>query len=108
VLSDDGDCDGQLEGLVFVNGDVPETSCGDHELDPSARLDGRDSYAYLKDLLTRLSTRRAGENEVLLPHRWRQGNQDILAFSISYGVPGTDSTWRQTHRPFESTAKRGQ
>jgi transposase len=37
----------------------------------SARLNGHDPYAYLKDVLTRLPTQRASEIEVLLPHRWQ-------------------------------------
>ncbi|WP_426811572.1 transposase domain-containing protein [Pseudomonas sp. WOUb67] len=37
----------------------------------SARLNGHDPYAYLKDVLTRLSTQRASEIAELLPHRWR-------------------------------------
>ena len=37
----------------------------------SARLNGHDPYAYLKDVLTRLPTQRASEIAELLPHRWR-------------------------------------
>jgi hypothetical protein len=37
----------------------------------SARLNGHDPYAYLKDVLTRLPTQRASEIEQLLPHRWQ-------------------------------------
>ncbi|CRM68118.1 hypothetical protein [Pseudomonas sp. 58 R 3] len=36
----------------------------------SARLNGHDPYAYLKDVLTRLPTQRASEIEQLLPHKW--------------------------------------
>ncbi|RMR37941.1 hypothetical protein ALP36_01995 [Pseudomonas syringae pv. coriandricola] len=36
----------------------------------SARLNGHDPYAYLKDVLTRLPTQRASEIAELLPHRW--------------------------------------
>ena len=36
----------------------------------SARLNGYDPYAYLKDVLTRLPTQRAGEIVELLPHKW--------------------------------------
>jgi hypothetical protein len=36
----------------------------------SARMNGHDPYAYLKDVLTRLSTQRASEIELLLPHQW--------------------------------------
>ncbi|KPW91429.1 ISPpu14, transposase [Pseudomonas syringae pv. coryli] len=36
----------------------------------SARLNGHDPYAYLKDVLTRLPTQLASEIEQLLPHQW--------------------------------------
>ena len=36
----------------------------------SARLNGHDSYAYLKDVLTRLPTHKSSRIEELLPHRW--------------------------------------
>ena len=39
----------------------------------SARMNGHDRYAYLKDVLTRLPTQKASEVEQLLPHRWVQG-----------------------------------
>jgi len=37
----------------------------------SARLNGHDPYAYLKDVLTRLPTQRASEIDQLLPHNWQ-------------------------------------
>ncbi len=37
----------------------------------SARLNGHDPYAYLKDTLTRLPTQRAGDIDELLPHMWK-------------------------------------
>ncbi len=37
----------------------------------SARMNGHDSYAYLKDVLTRLPTHRASRVLELLPHRWQ-------------------------------------
>ena len=37
----------------------------------SARLNGIDPYAYIKDVLTRLPTQPAARIEELLPHRWR-------------------------------------
>jgi transposase len=37
----------------------------------SAKLNGHDPYAYIKDVLTRLPTQPAGRIEELLPHRWR-------------------------------------
>jgi hypothetical protein len=36
----------------------------------SARLNGHDPYAYLKDVLTRLPTQRASEITELLLHKW--------------------------------------
>jgi hypothetical protein len=36
----------------------------------SARLNGYDPYAYLKDVLTRLPTQLNSHIEELLPHRW--------------------------------------
>ena len=36
----------------------------------SARINGHDPYAYLKDVLTRLPTQRASEIGELLPHHW--------------------------------------
>src|SRR5471032_1975910 len=36
----------------------------------SARLNGHDPYAYLKDVLTRLPTQRVSEIAELLPHHW--------------------------------------
>ncbi|WP_165679005.1 IS66 family transposase [Metapseudomonas otitidis] len=36
----------------------------------SARMNGHDPYAYLKDVLTRLPTQRASEIGQLLPHSW--------------------------------------
>ncbi len=35
----------------------------------SARINGYDPYAYLKDMITRLLTQRASEIEQLLPHQ---------------------------------------
>ncbi|MFZ3081733.1 transposase domain-containing protein, partial [Rhodoferax ferrireducens] len=37
----------------------------------SARLNGHDPFAYLKDVLTRLPTQRASQIHELLPHRWQ-------------------------------------
>lgn len=36
----------------------------------SARMNGHDPYAHLKDVLTRLPTHRATDISLLLPHRW--------------------------------------
>ena len=37
----------------------------------SARMNGHDPYAYLKDVLTRLPTHKASRIVELLPHRWK-------------------------------------
>ena len=37
----------------------------------SAKMNGHDPYAYIKDVLTRLPTQRASQIEELLPHRWQ-------------------------------------
>ena len=37
----------------------------------SARMNGHDPYAYLKDVLTRLPTQQASRIEELLPHHWQ-------------------------------------
>lgn len=41
----------------------------------SARLNGLDPFAYLKDVLERLPTHKASRVGELLPHRWRPGNE---------------------------------
>jgi transposase len=41
----------------------------------SAKLNGHDPYAYLKDVLTRLPTQRASQIGELLPHRWQPPQQ---------------------------------
>ena len=37
----------------------------------SAKLNGHDPYAYLKDVLTRLPTQKNSQIDELLPHRWQ-------------------------------------
>jgi len=37
----------------------------------SAKLNGHDPYAYLKDILTRLPTQPASQLDELLPHLWQ-------------------------------------
>ncbi|TKR53428.1 IS66 family transposase, partial [Allopusillimonas ginsengisoli] len=37
----------------------------------SAKLNGHDPYAYLKDILTRLPTHKASQIDELLPHNWQ-------------------------------------
>ena len=43
----------------------------------SARLNGHDPYAYLKDVLTRLPTQKNSAISELLPHRWKPLTQPI-------------------------------
>ncbi len=45
----------------------------------SARMNGHDPYAYLKDVLTWLPTQKATEIEHLLPHKWMNGWANPLA-----------------------------
>jgi hypothetical protein len=40
----------------------------------SARLNGHDPYAYIKDVLTRLPTQKNSQIDELLPHRWQPLN----------------------------------
>lgn len=40
----------------------------------SAKINGHDPYAYMKDILTRLPTQRASQIDDLLPHRWTPQN----------------------------------
>ena len=40
----------------------------------SARMNGHDPFAYLKDVLTRLPTQSASAIDQLLPHQWAQGS----------------------------------
>ncbi|MDK7178077.1 transposase domain-containing protein, partial [Micrococcus luteus] len=40
----------------------------------SAKLNGHDPYAYLKDVLERLPTQKAKDITELLPHRWQAPN----------------------------------
>ena len=42
----------------------------------SARMNGHNPYAYLKDVLTRLPTQRASQVAELLPHRWQPSHNN--------------------------------
>jgi transposase len=42
----------------------------------SAKMNGHDPYAYLKDVLTRLPTHKASQVEDLLPHLWQAPSLD--------------------------------
>ena len=41
----------------------------------SAKMNGHDPYAYMKDVLTRLPTQKNNRIEELLPHRWQPTSQ---------------------------------
>ena len=43
----------------------------------SARLNGHDPYAYLRDVLTRLPTQPASRIAELLPHRWKTDDSTV-------------------------------
>ena len=55
----------------------------------SARLNGHDPYAYLKDVLERLPTQPASRVDELLPHRWQAPARDYLTLSavVKTGSP---------------------
>ncbi|OPA90615.1 transposase [Pseudomonas fluorescens] len=55
---------------VIDKGRVGKRAAAIMSLIQSARMNGHDPYAYLKDVLTRLPTQRAIEIDQLLPHRW--------------------------------------
>ena len=39
----------------------------------SAKMNGHDPYAYLKDVLIKLPTQRASKIDELMPHNWQPG-----------------------------------
>ena len=55
----------------------------------SARLNGHDPYAYLKDVLERLPTQPASRIEELLPHRWQPATTALIARPSSRRVRRT-------------------
>ncbi|RMV62171.1 putative transposase [Pseudomonas syringae pv. pisi] len=59
------DCRGEIAGRLRG-----KRAAAIMSLIQSARLNGHDPYAYLKDVLTRLPTQRASEISHLLPHEW--------------------------------------
>ncbi len=56
----------------------PELASGDPILSliQSAKLNGHDPYAYLKDVLTRLPTQKNNAIYELLPHNWKPAIPD--------------------------------
>ena len=55
----------------------------------SARINGRDPYGYLKDVLERLPLQPASRMQDLLPHRWRRGAPEVDCAALK--------TVRRTH-----------
>ena len=69
----------------------------------SARLNGHDPYAYLKDVLTRLPTQRNSQIGELLPHRW-QAHSQFTCFpdtALCWGQDGVAACLRCTSFDFE-------
>lgn len=59
----------------------------------SARLNGHEPHAYLRDLLERLPTQPASRIAELLPHRWHSIHSEYLAGPMAgpQVLPGADS-----------------
>jgi hypothetical protein len=53
----------------------------------SARLNGHEPFAYLKDVLTRLPTQPQSRIGELLPHRWRPVSLRLGQEGIAGGLP---------------------
>jgi hypothetical protein len=51
-----------------------------YEVEPQAKDIPEGSFAYLKDVLTRLPTQRAGAINQFLPHQWAQGSKYALSY----------------------------
>jgi hypothetical protein len=60
-----------VESLPAYSGLIGQRAAAFMSLIQSAKLNGHDPRAYLKDVLTRLPTLRASRIGELLPHRWR-------------------------------------
>ena len=54
----------------------------------SAKLNGHDPWAYLKDVFERLPTLKNRDLELLLPHNWRSADNDA-APAATATVPAT-------------------
>jgi hypothetical protein len=59
----------------------------------SARMNGHDPYAYLKDVLSRLPTHKASRIGELLPHRWQPGLFSGSS-AVLFACPATDDFFR--------------
>ena len=57
----------------------------------SAKLNGHDPWAYLKDVFERLPTLKNRDLELLLPHNWRPANNVAapVAPAVTTPVPAT-------------------
>jgi len=58
----------------------------------SAKLNGHDPYAYLKDVLTRLPTQKNSSIDELLPHNWKPTIPEKVRW------PDTFTDGRQNHK----------
>ena len=47
----------------------------------SARMNGHDPYAYLRDVMERLPLQRASQIGELLPHRWRSASHEAATLA---------------------------
>ena len=56
---------------LFVGSEIAGRRAAVMSLIHSARLNGHDPHAYLKDVLERLPPHKAKDIEDLLPHRWQ-------------------------------------
>jgi hypothetical protein len=59
-------------GCLQARSEVASVRAAAMSLIQSAKLNGHDSYQYLRDILDRLPTHPASRIEELLPHRWTQ------------------------------------
>ena len=55
----------------------------------SAKLNGHDPWAYLKDVFERLPTLKARDLELLLPHNWRPADKVQAATTTAATAPAT-------------------
>lgn len=58
----------------------------------SAKLNGHDTYAYLKDVLTRLPTQKNNAIGELLPHKWKPAIPDKVGWPDAYNMKPTLSS----------------
>ena len=64
----------------------------------SAKLNGHDPYAYLKDVLTRLPTQKNNAIDELLPHNWKPTISDKVWWLDADATPSSNPA-RQLLQP---------